>query len=224
MTPAHPVIALQGVTKRYRGRTILDEATLVLRSGQVAGLVGPNGSGKTTVLRLLAGLVQPDHGRVADRHPDGATPTVGVLFDPPGLLPRLSGRANLRLLASLRGVIGDADVARWLVKVGLDPADRTPVGLYSQGMVQRLGIAQALMESPTLVLLDEPTNALDATGVALLVSLLREQRDQGTAVVVATHHIEEVVEVCDAVWEISDGHLRPAADGMRRPGPPAGDS
>jgi ABC-2 type transport system ATP-binding protein len=160
MTAPASVIQLRGVSKAYRGRAVLTDLDLDVRGGEVVGLIGPNGCGKT-------------RGQALHELPGAVAPDLGVLFDPPGLLPHLSGFANLRLLASLRRRLDDAGVRAWIRRVGLDPGDRKPVGSSSQGMVQRLAVAQALMETPRVLLLDEPTNALDPAAVDVIATLTR---------------------------------------------------
>ena len=224
MNLASPVIRLRGIHKHYRGRPVLQGLELTVTHGQVVGLIGPNGCGKTTVLRIVAGLVRPSQGEVwvggssLHDHPGQMPPNLGVLFDPPGLLPHLTGWQNLRMLASLRQVIDAEGVRQWMRRVGLDPMDRKRVGAYSQGMLQRLGLAQALMESPQILLLDEPTNALDPDSVELVAQLIREQQARGTAIVLASHYLEEVARVCTDVFRVVDGGLVPAAEAdLQRP-------
>lgn len=227
VTYQNSIIGLRNVTKRYRGRMVLNGVDLTVNAEQVVGLIGPNGCGKTTILRIVSGLAQPSGGEVwIDGHPlhdlPGQIPSgLGVLFDPPGLLPHLTGFQNLRMLASLRHLVGDAEIRRWMTRLGLNPDDRKHVGTYSQGMLQRLGLAQALMESPRILLLDEPTNALDPAGVDLVADLIQEQQHLGVTVLIASHHLEEVARVCTDVFKVLEGQLNPAGeDDLRRRGLP----
>lgn len=218
MNPTEFKIILHDVMKQYRGRMVLDGVNLEVSPGEVVGLIGPNGCGKTTLLRIVAGLVQASQGHVwingrdLREEPDRVAPDLGVLFDPPGFLPQFTGYQNLSMLARIRRVIDSQGVRQWMQRVRLDPADPQKVGTYSQGMVQRLGLAQALMENPQVLLLDEPTNALDPKSVDLVAELIRDQQNQGAAILVASHHLEEVARVCSRVFKVDDGHLTPATD------------
>ncbi len=216
MSGSSPVVELYDVSKRYGQREVVTGINLTVQAGEAVGLIGANGSGKTTVLRMVAGLVQPSqgtvlvHGQALATASGGAFPEVGVLFDPPGFLPHLSGFTNLSMLASLRAIIDNAEVRHWIERLGLNPHDRKPVGTYSQGMLQRLGLAQALMECPSILLLDEPTNALDPAGVHLVDNLIREAQGRGVAILIASHYLEGVARECTRVFKLVEGRMTPA--------------
>jgi len=216
--PTQPqAVEVEHVTKIIKGQVVLDDVSCRVGCGEIAGLVGRNGSGKTMLLRILCGLVHPNEGQVTvlgqrvegDRLPDG----VGALIEHPGFLPQYSGMANLRLLASIQGRIGLPQIAASIRSVGLDPDSRKPVRAYSQGMRQRLGIAQAVMEEPRLLLLDEPANGLDAEGAQRLHELLLELRDRGTTIILASHVEQEVHALCGRIFVMERGRLSvPGAD------------
>lgn len=163
-------VEVRGLSKRLKGVNVLDDVSLRVDAGDTIGLSGQNGSGKTMLMHAIAGLIRPNAGSVLI---DGKElwkdisfpPSMGLLLEGPAFLADRSGRDNLRLLASIRGLASEDDCLAALRDVGLDPGDRRPYRKYSLGMKQRLGIAGALFERPSLMLLDEPTNALDADGV-----------------------------------------------------------
>ena len=212
-----PIIQLVQVSKRYGSVTVLEDISLQVLPGQVVGLIGSNGAGKTTLLRIMAGLVRSSGGHVQLGGKDladdwGVLPvSLGVLFEPPGLLPNLTGLNNLLTLAAVRGQLAPSDVRAWMAKVGLDPRNRRRVGQYSQGMKKRLGLAQALMETPQVLLLDEPTNGLDPEAVDQLATWLQEAQTGGAAIVVAGHDLTQIARVCDRVWRVERGNLAPVA-------------
>ena len=214
---------LSGVSKRRGRKVVLDGVSLAIEPGTVIGIVGPNGAGKSTLLRLLAGFTEPTEGNGcvlghaigSSRQP---TPFVGYMPERPGFVEHLSGPANLRMLAAIRGQIGRSGVAEALGRVGLDPSDRKPVRAYSLGMRQRLSLAQATMERPQLLLLDEPTNGLDPHGVVLVRETLRANARAGAAVVISSHLLAEVETLCDRVLLLSGGRLAEEWDQSRAPG------
>ncbi len=164
------------------------------------------------LIRILCGLVRPSEGRVCvlgqevgqgDLLPRG----IGALIEQPGFLPQYSGIKNLRLLALIRGQATGVQIATALRRLGLDPDSRKPVRAYSQGMRQRLGIAQAIMEEPELLILDEPTNGLDPEGVRLFHDLVLGVRDRGVTVLMASHYMEEIGALCDQVFRMELGRL-----------------
>ncbi|MEZ0577974.1 ATP-binding cassette domain-containing protein [Nocardioides sp. MH1] len=202
MTDNHSlVVTTDALTKRYGDRTAVDHVSMTVRRGEVYGFLGPNGAGKTTTLRMLLGLVRPSSGTATV-----ATDRVGALIEGPGFHPYLSGRDNLRVLARARGLAG-TEVARALERVDLsNRADDRYKG-YSLGMKQRLGVAAALMGDPELIVLDEPTNGLDPAGMADMRELVVDLARGGQTVLLSSHLLAEVQEICDRVGVIHDGRL-----------------
>ncbi|MBQ8012655.1 MAG: ABC transporter ATP-binding protein [Oscillospiraceae bacterium] len=206
------IITLKDVTKKIRGNIVADHVNLTLKSGTVYGLCGYNGCGKTMLMRLIAGLIIPTEGeitfdgRVLGRDIDFPE-SMGILIESPAFLGGLSGFDNLKLLAAIKGKITDEMIIQTIERVGLEPKDKKKYRKYSLGMKQRLGIAAAIMESPKLVILDEPTNALDSDGVELTKKLIAEER-QRDALVIMTCHDREILEgVCDIVYTIEHGRI-----------------
>ncbi|MEU1426121.1 ABC transporter ATP-binding protein [Nocardia sp. NPDC005746] len=198
------------LTKRYGSHTAVDAVSMSVRRGEIYGFLGPNGAGKTTTLRMLAGLIRPDSGAAtvlgrAPGDPD-ALRRMGVLIEGPGFYPYLSGRDNLRVLARYRGV-GDDAVADALARVDLSARGKDRFRTYSLGMKQRLGVAAALLGHPDLLILDEPTNGLDPAGMADMRELITGLAADGHTVVLSSHLLSEVQEICDRVGVISDGRL-----------------
>lgn len=217
-----PVVDLKGVGKRYgrRGREhwALRGVDLSFSAGDVVGFIGPNGAGKTTLIKLLSGLSRASEGEVRVLGQDltrGAItpPGVGLVLESPAFIPYLSGRQNLKLLADIRGVIGNEEIADALRMVGLNPQDRRPARAYSLGMRQRLMLAQALMEKPKLLLLDEPTNGLDPAGIIELRGLIRRLAEGGVAIFMASHLLTEVEQVCNRVLLVREGRVVKELDG-----------
>jgi len=210
------VVAVQatGLTKAFAGRTAVDAVDLSVPAGHVHGLLGPNGAGKTTLLRMLLGLVRPDAGslRLLGRDQQdggpGALAGVAAVVGAPGFYLALSGRRNLALLGALDGSVPPGRVDQVLGPTGLtDRADDAVRG-YSLGMRSRLGLAAALLRGPRLLLLDEPANGLDPSGRRDLRRLLRELAADGVAVVLSSHDMDEVAEVCDEVTVLRSGAVR----------------
>ncbi|TQC50949.1 ATP-binding cassette domain-containing protein [Rhodococcus sp. WS4] len=204
------IVVTDEVTKCYGEHTAVDAVSLTVRAGEVYGFLGPNGAGKTTTLRMLAGLVRPTSGMATlfGRSPgDSAVAArTGVLIEGPGFFPYLSGRDNLRVLSRYRRLPDDA-VESALHRVGLRDRGHDRFRTYSLGMKQRLGVAAALLGEPDLLILDEPTNGLDPAGVAEMRELIVELADAGHSVMLSSHMLSEVQEICDRVGVISRGEL-----------------
>ncbi|MDG4757450.1 ABC transporter ATP-binding protein [Micromonospora sp. WMMD710] len=203
------------MTKRYPGGvTAVDGLTLRVPEGTVFGFLGPNGAGKTTTMRMLVGLVRPTSGRIRVLGQPPGTPNelgrVGALIESPAFYPHLSGVDNLRLAARYSGV-PDSAADRVLAEVGLSGRARSAFRTYSLGMKQRLGVAAALLKEPSLLILDEPTNGLDPAGVSEIRELLRSLGQQGRTVLLSSHVLGEVEQVCDRIAVINRGRL--VADG-----------
>jgi len=198
------------LNKRYDDRLAVDSVDLSVRRGEVYGFLGPNGAGKTTTLRMLLGLVRPTGGEAAVLgRPPGAPDAlarIGALVEGPGFYPYLSGRDNLRVLARYAG-LDDAAVQVALELVGLTGRGSDRFRSYSLGMKQRLGVAAALLGRPELLILDEPTNGLDPAGMADMRELIRALADQGQTVLLSSHLLGEVQQICDRVGVIAAGRL-----------------
>jgi ABC-2 type transport system ATP-binding protein len=218
MTPGDPIIEIAELTKVYRRGSprevrAVDGLDLVLgRLGMVHGFLGPNGSGKTTTIRCLLGLIRPTSGSVrvfgidSSRRFHEVAPRVGAIVETPKMFPAFSARRNLTLLARLVDIPG-SEVDRVLEVVGLADRGDDTYGSYSLGMRQRLAIAGALLKNPDLLILDEPANGLDPAGIAEMRRLIRSIADEGKAILVSSHQLAEVEQICDEVTIINEGRL-----------------
>jgi ABC-2 type transport system ATP-binding protein len=205
-------IECNDVVKDIKGQRVIDHISLTLESGKVTGFRGVNGSGKTMLLRLLSGLIRASSGSVAINGKklgsDISFPeSIGILIENPAFLDSYSGFANLKMLASIQGKINDSDVSDAMELVGLQPKDKKKYRKYSLGMKQRLGIAAAVMERPDIVLLDEPTNALDSNGIALVKKLLQSEKERGALVVVSCHDLAVLREMSDEIYVLENGRV-----------------
>ena len=205
-------IEVQNVVKRFRDQVVLKNVSISFEKGKIHGIVGRNGSGKTVLFKCICGLMHPEEGvilvngkrvgRDVDMPED-----IGAIIEAPGFLPNYSGYKNLRFLANIRRKIGKEEILNVLKTVGLDPESRKHVGKYSLGMRQRLGIAQAIMEDPEILILDEPMNGLDNAGVQDIRALLLELKAQGKTILLASHNHEDIAALCDTVHEMDGGVL-----------------
>ena len=215
-------ITIDHVTKSFGQDKVLREVSLNLREGAIHGIIGRNGSGKTVLMKCVCGFMQPNQGdiRVFDkrigRDCDFA-PDTGMLIETPGFLPHETGLNNLMWLARLGKRAGRARVKELIALVGLDPALKKPVSQYSLGMRQRLGIAQALLDDPKLLILDEPMNGLDKSGVRDIRDLLLRLRGEGRTILLASHFAQDVDELCDTVSEMDQGVLTPVRGWKEEP-------
>ena len=204
-------IIISGISKTIKGTEILKNIDLKLRGGKIYGLYGSNGSGKTMLLRAVAGLIRIDSGSIIingkQLHKETDFPeSIGVVIENPQFWDGYTGFENLKMLASIKKQINDEAIRATLEKVGLDPGDKKTVKKYSLGMKQKLGIAQAIMESPDIILLDEPTNALDKKSTENIRGIIAEEAARGAIVVIASH-IEEDLDICDIRYEMVEGKI-----------------
>ncbi|MFD1068278.1 ABC transporter ATP-binding protein [Oceanobacillus locisalsi] len=210
------LVDMKKAGKKLGNNIILENVSLEIKKGETIGIVGTNGSGKTTLLRLIAGLSYLSEGelKVMDKQVKpgmmGSLPeNIGVLIETPSFINHETGLENLNNLAQIRKKISKQDVKEAIQKVGLDPMSKKKVKQYSLGMKQRLGIAQSLMETPSLVLFDEPTNGLDQEGRELFYKYVQGLKKQGTGYVFVSHHEHEIEAFCDRVLRIENHTLVP---------------
>ena len=206
------MIQLQNVTKRIKENTVLDNVSYTFKSGFVYGLYGQNGSGKTMLLRAISGLINLDSGSIfidGEKLHDKFEfpPETGIVIENMELLPECSAKRNLQMLAKIKNIADEKDIIFSLERVGLDPDSDKKVKKFSLGMKQRLNIAQAIFENQKIILLDEPTNALDEDAVQLIYKIIREEKSRGATIIVATHHKEDLKEVCDVILKIAEGKI-----------------
>ncbi len=206
------MIQLQNISKKLKSNQVLNNISYTFEAGKVYGLYGRNGSGKTMLLRAVSGLIQIDSGSIyidgKKLHEEISFPeNTGIVIENMELLPRFSARQNLKILAKIKNVADDRSITETLKRVGLDPDSALKVKKFSLGMKQRLNIAQAVFEKQKIILLDEPTNALDEKGVELIYDIIREERKKGAVIIIATHHKEDLEQLCDVVLKIEEGQI-----------------
>ncbi|MDE6728866.1 MAG: ATP-binding cassette domain-containing protein [Oscillospiraceae bacterium] len=195
------------------GKTeILKDINIYFERGKIHGLIGRNGSGKTMLMKCICGFVRPTSGEIfVDGKRIGKDcdfpDSTGIIIETPGFIPYYSGFKNLKLLADLRGKISKDDIRNTMKTVGLDPDLKRHVRKYSLGMRQRLGLAQAIMENPELLILDEPMNGLDKDGVKDMREYLLDLKAQGKTILIASHSAEDIDVLCDTVCEMEKGKL-----------------
>ena len=205
-------IKITDVNKTIKKAPILRDINLEFTGGKVYGLRGKNGSGKTMLLRAISGLINLDSGSIfidGEKLHDKIEfpPETGIVIENMELLPECSAKRNLQMLAKIKNIADEKDIIFSLERVGLDPDSDKKVKKFSLGMKQRLNIAQAIFENQKIILLDEPTNALDEEAVQLIYKIIREEKSRGATIIVATHHKEDLKEVCDVILKIAEGKI-----------------
>lgn len=204
------IISVKNLSKDFGQERVLHSVTRDFEKGKIHGIVGNNGSGKTVLMKCICGFLIPTEGEVivngkrVGKDVD-FPPGLGLIIETPGFLPNMTGVKNLEILASLNKKIGLREMAAAIRRVGLDPLMEKPVGKYSLGMRQRLGIAQAIMENPSLLILDEPLNGLDKHGVREMRQLIKGLKEQGKTILLASHNQGDIDELCDTVCEMDAG-------------------
>lgn len=205
------ILEIQNLSKIIKGRYLLKNIQLNVDKPGVYGFVGRNGSGKSVLFKTIAGLLVPTEGTVIvfnENIGKGKFPSnFGALLDTPGFLPHYSGFRNLKLLASIQNRVTEEELREVISFVGLDPDDKAAVRKYSLGMKQRLGIAQAIMEKPKLLILDEPMNGLDESGVNDIRKMVLDFKKQGMTILLASHNAEDISLLCDVVYKMDNGEL-----------------
>jgi ABC-2 type transport system ATP-binding protein len=207
-------VELINVEKQFRTHTVFEDLNLEIPRGSITGISGPNGAGKSILLRIICGLVQPSSGEVRvfgqriGRDADFPTRT-GALIDEPGFVPNWSAEKNLRMLAEINGRVDPQRIALVLAIVGLADTSRQPVSTYSVGMQKRLGIAQAILDEPDLLLLDEPTDSIDQEGWMGIYEYLIALKETGTAVLLTSNKLDEINILCDQAFSLKDHLLVP---------------
>ncbi len=200
-------VEVQHIYKSFGKEQVLNDISLSIPPGSIYGVVGNNGSGKTVLMKCICGFMKCDKGKILVNgkqvgkevdFPD----RLGVIIETPGFIPSLTGYKNLKILAALKGRIGKKEIRETMWRVGLDPGMKKPVAKYSLGMRQRLGIAQAIMEDPSVLVLDEPFNGLDKHGVVEIRALLHGLRDDGKSILLASHNAQDIEELCDHVKDL----------------------
>lgn len=207
------IIKLEHYTKIIKENTILNDITLELKSGKIYAFVGHNGSGKSMLFKAICGFIKPTSGKVKVRNKviskDICFPEkIGILIETVGLLPNLTAFENLKILARIQNKITDNDIKDTLSMVGLDPENKKPIKKYSLGMKQKVGIAQAIMEKPEIIILDEPMNGLDLESVNNIRNIILDLKAKGNTILLASHNESDIDILADEIFQLNNGVLR----------------
>lgn len=206
------MIEIKNLVKTFGNVTVLNNISVSFEQGKIHGLIGRNGSGKTMLMKCICGFVPVSSGEIyvsgKQIGNDIDTPeSMGIIIEAPGFLPEYNAYKNLKFLADIKGKVRKPEIRKAIESVGLDPDSKKHVGKYSLGMKQRLGLAQAIMENPELLILDEPMNGLDKEGVADMRKYLLTLKEQGKTMIIASHSAEDIEVLCDTVCEMEKGVL-----------------
>ena len=205
------IISLKNVTKKFKDAVVLNDVSAEFLPGMIHGIVGRNGCGKTIMFKCILNFMRATDDEIFVRgkqvKKDYIPQNIGTIIESPGSLPNYSGYKNFSLLAQINGKIGNAEIKNALCAVGLDPDSKKHVKKYSMGMRQRLGIAQAIMEEPDILILDEPFNGLDNTGVQDMRKLFSDLRAAGKTILLTSHNSEDIDRLCDYVYEMDKGRI-----------------
>ncbi|UJW59059.1 ATP-binding cassette domain-containing protein [Bacillus sp. A116_S68] len=221
MNGEHICIEITNVSKTYKKTTLLDNISLQIEEGKTYGFVGYNGSGKSLLFKAICGLTKIQEGQIIVNNEQIGKDTdfinnAGVIVETPNFIPSLSGIENLRLLAEIQHTISDKEINEALVKVGLESHKDKKVKHYSLGMKQRLRIAQAIMENPKILILDEPFNGLDKDGIEIIHQLLLKEKSLGKTILLTSHHENDIDTLCDVVFEMNNGKIEANTKGASK--------
>ena len=203
-------IQVNDIVLRFKKDILLDHVSYQCEQGKIHGIVGRNGSGKTLLMKCICGFIRPNEGHIYVRDKEigkdiDFTPDTGIIIETPGFIPYYSGYRNLKVLAAINNRISRKDIENAMYQVGLDPTMKKRVATYSLGMRQRLGIAQAIMEDPSLIILDEPFNGLDKHGVEEMREYFLSLKKKGKSILLTSHNTEDIEYLCDTVVEMDHG-------------------
>ncbi|QCR30570.1 ATP-binding cassette domain-containing protein [Priestia megaterium] len=205
-------IIASNLSKKIKKQYVLKDINYTFDTGMIYGLYGRNGSGKTMLLRALSGLIRPSEGSILidnkKLHEDiSFPPSIGIIIENTSLLPQYDAFTNLKILANIKNIAADEDIKEAIKRVGLDPLSKLKVKKFSLGMKQRLSIAQAIFEKPDIILLDEPTNAIDEEGINSIRNLLLKEKDRGATIVIASHNKEDLTILADKKIIMNSGEI-----------------